>query len=372
MNVCDDTQKIPLPRYLQEHKEEILHIFDKASVSNYNPEAWRNYFRGNPGVSKDLNTIIGKCPTTISRKDVRYFAGKARSGGYEDLRGLFLACMIWGYGPDPNGPNNTKLALSNPRLKSVLEKSVESIKKTRIKEAYEGFNLKGCKSPFFTKFFYFVGERYNIEPLPLILDSHVANFLEALGRQEGWDISIFVQVHNREQDGRISSLNSYSKGYIQYICSMDDWAKKLGCSADNIEYFFYKKDKGETENTGAKGMKEEQGEERTYPRKSTWLPIRKARDFAEKRGYGKDSRFIDYVVEKGDYPTENRRDYARALHKKLFEWRGVWEQFVEEVWRDTRDSNDEENREEACRKYERRAQEVFKKYPGIQDLLRSQ
>lgn len=251
MNVRDDTQKIPLPRYLQEHREEILHVF-KTRIRNtrgwgYDAKAWRSVFADNPAVNDDLSKIIDKCEKCsgrITRRHVQSFACKIRSGNYPEIRRLFLACMIWGYGPDPNGPDNTKLALSDPRLEAVLEKSVERIKNTRIKEAYEGFTLRDCRSAFFTKFFYFVGKEYNIEPLPLILDSHVANFLEFLGKQEGWDISTFVEVNNRKKNGRISSIEEYPEGYIQYICSMHDWATKLGCPADdNIERFMYCKDK---------------------------------------------------------------------------------------------------------------------------------
>jgi len=235
MSICDDMLKIPLPPYLQGRKEEILHIFDKASGSNYNPEAWRNYFRGNPGVSKDLNTIIGKCPTTISRKDVRYFAGRARSGGYEDLRRLFLACMIWGWGKGgkyKRGFRNTEAALSDPRLREVLEGTVDRTSGGNISEAYKEFKLAGCRSAFFTKFLYFLGSEYDVKPLPLIRDKHVMNFLSFLSKREQWDLSICARI-----------LEKKEKGYIQYVCSVDDCAKELCCPADNIEYFMFKQDK---------------------------------------------------------------------------------------------------------------------------------
>ena len=242
MSICDNMPKIPLPRYLREHGDEIQHIFDNAGKNadtwHYDASVWQKEFKDNSEVSDDLSEITKKYPDRITRSHVQSYARKIRPGSYQGIRRLFLACMIWGYGPDPNGQANTKLALSAPRLKAVLEKSVERIKNTQIKKAYEGFELAGCGPAFFTKFFYFVGHEYHIKPLPLILDSHVANFLRFLGSGEGWGLSLFAKT------GLKGYIKRYSKGYMQYICSMDNWAKELGCyAADNIEYFMYKKDK---------------------------------------------------------------------------------------------------------------------------------
>jgi hypothetical protein len=238
MSTCDDMQKIPLPRYLQGHKAEILHIFGNARGAAYDFNGWLGYFQSNPHVIQDLNIIKQQCPNTISRKDVRYFAHQARSGGYEELRRLFLACMIWGYGGDPNGPHNTKLALSDPRAVAVLQETVSRISNGQIKEAYDKFDLANCGPAFFTKLFYFMGKEYDAKPLPLILDSHVASFLDRLSRIESFDYSsLFVRT----------SPNGYvrrcSKGYLHYINSINDWAKMLGCPPDKIEYFMYCKDK---------------------------------------------------------------------------------------------------------------------------------
>jgi len=235
-------QKIPLPRYLREHGDKIRHIFVNAGKNadrwQYDASDWQNEFKGNSELSGDLSEIMKKCPDRIiTRSHVQSYACKIRSGSYQDIRRLFLACMIWGYGPDPNGPHNTNQALSDRRLKAVLEKSVERIRNTQIKEAYEGFDLNNCGPAFFTKFFYFVGHEHHVKPLPLILDRHVANFLRFLGGEEGWDLSLFAKTSPK------GYVKHYPKGYVQYICSMDDWAEGLRCSAaDNIEYFMYKRD----------------------------------------------------------------------------------------------------------------------------------
>lgn len=115
---------------------------------------------------------------------------------------------------------------------------MDRIRNGQTREAYEEFHLAGCESPFFTKFFYFVGKEYGARPLPLILDSRVASFLSRLSEIEGLDyLSEFVRT---SPDGNV---RRWSSGYLRYVVSVDDWADALGCSPDKIEYFMYRKDK---------------------------------------------------------------------------------------------------------------------------------
>ena len=237
MSVRDGMPKLPLPRYLHEHREEILHIFDDSFGPDYNPEGWREYLHNNPVVAADLDIIVQKCPVRISRKDVCAFARDARSGTYPDIRRLFLACMIWGYNRDRNGPPNTERALSDPRAEEVLKRTVRRISSGQIKGAYDDFHLAKCGPAFFPKFFYFVGKEWQTRPLPLVLDRHVARFLHFLGEQEGWQSQLFAKV------GRRGYVRRYPEGYLRYICAMDEWATELGCSSDNVEYFMYLKGK---------------------------------------------------------------------------------------------------------------------------------
>jgi hypothetical protein len=230
MSVRDGIPKLPLPRYLHEHREEILHVFEDTSGPDYNPERWRNYLHNNPVVTADLDMVIQKCPVKIGRKDVRDFARSARSGSYGDIRRLFLACMIWWYNRDPNGLPNTERALSDPRAEEVLTGTARGISHGEIKEAYDHFDLARCGPAFFTKFFYFVGKEWQIRPLPLILDRHIAKFLHFLGGQEGWHSPLFAKL------GPEGCVRRYGEGYVRYICAMEDWATELGCSPDNIEY----------------------------------------------------------------------------------------------------------------------------------------
>jgi hypothetical protein len=300
--MMDGILKIPLPQYLQEHKEEILHIFVSALGSDYKPGGWRNYFRGNPDVSKDLNIIIEKCPSTISRENVGCFASEVRCGGYEELRRLFLACMIWGWGRGGRygeGFKNTEAALSDPRLREVLKETLDRTSSGNISEAYKEFKLAGCGCAFFTKFLYFVGREYDVKPLPLIRDRHVMNFLRFLSKQEQWDSSICTRI-----------LEKKEKGYIQYICSADDWAKELGCPADNIEYFMFKGGrelgKTATSETGKRNAKE--------ARIGKSVTKKRAIEFSEYLGYTAEVRTIRKMQEPKAW-ARARQEWQRAKEK---------------------------------------------------------
>ena len=241
MSICDGMPVIRLPRYIHEHKQAIVDIFNHERGVAYGFSGWHSHFKTDRLILQDLNLIKRQCPERICRKDVGYFAGKARSGGYDELRRFFLACMIWGWrrgGKYGQGFKNTEAAVSDPKLRQTLEESVGRINKGQIKEAYEEFDLDGCRSAFFTKFFYFVGKEYGARPLPLILDRHVASFLCRLGEMEGLDyLSEFVRT---SPEGEV---RRWSSGYLRYVVSVNDWADAIGCSPDHIEYFMYRKDK---------------------------------------------------------------------------------------------------------------------------------
>lgn len=334
MSICEGMPKLPLPRYLREHREEILHIFDDSSGPDYSPEGWREYLHNNSVVAVDLDVIIQKCPVRISRRDIRDFAAKARSGSYPDVRRLFLACMIWGYNRDRKGPPNTGRALSDPGAEEVLKRAVGRIGSGQIKEAYDGFHLARCGPAFFTKFFYFVGKEWQIRPLPLILDRRIARFLHFLGGQEGWQSPLFAKV------GQRGYVRRYPEGYLRYICSMDEWATELGCSSDNVEYFMYLRDKDRAQcSTKPKEVRMRSREKAGQiggPR------MKAARDFCRHHGLGRESDIIDDMgwpptwhlprVGAGGYTETQFMHAVRASFEAMFDKkhmttrpRGWWE-----------------------------------------------
>jgi len=105
-------------------------------------------------------------------------------------------------------------------------------------------------------------------------------------------------------------------------------------------------------------------------KRTAWLPIDKARKFAVGKGFEAESKFIEEKINdmasKAELGTSNQLDYKRALHMKLFQFRKVWEDFIRDHWQD---ANKPEGKK-SCEKYEKRATEVFKRYPEVEALLK--
>ena len=216
----------------------IVATYNAATGANYNYETWKKHFTGNEVVLQDLAYIHGICPSIITRNDIEQFVNAAQNGTC-GIRIPFLATMIWGWGNGWRGRHNVELSYSDNRLDGSLKKAFELIQANKLQEAYDTFRVKGCGPAFFTKFFYFIGRALDIRPLPLILDTQVAKYLELMCIQEGWRLDDFVKV-NRNEGNRIISTGRNVKGYLRYVHSMNSWANQLGCNADDIELFMYK------------------------------------------------------------------------------------------------------------------------------------
>jgi len=101
-------------------RDEILSVFDNASGWDYNPKAWQQWFADDSVIKDDLNKIIEKCPTKISRYDVRYFASQAHSAGYDDSE-TFSDLYDMGLG---NGGSTPRLKILKQHYPTLdLEKS---------------------------------------------------------------------------------------------------------------------------------------------------------------------------------------------------------------------------------------------------------
>jgi hypothetical protein len=235
-------QKLPLPRCLLTHKDEILTMLSKEKGYSYNLEKWLESLEANGEVAGDLCNIDATCQGEITREKIVDLAHKTCGCGqvWPEMRRLLLATMMWGWGNRGIGRVYIKLSMSDPQAKKVLEQSLKYIKEGQIRKAYDGFKLAGCGPAFFTKLFYFVGLAYEVKPLPVILDSQVAKSLDLIAGQEGWGLKTFVKVDGRDKRGRISSVGRYAEGYVGYVHLIDAWANDLGCSASSIEYYLYK------------------------------------------------------------------------------------------------------------------------------------
>jgi hypothetical protein len=171
------------------------------------------------------------------------------------------------------------------------------------------FKLHGCGSAFFTKFFYFIGNEYNVKPLPLILDSRVKNFLRYLSRENGQEIW-----------GKLSF--SKAEEYVQFVYTIDSWAKELQCLPDNIEYFMFKEGKIArkiTLITGKEVKKMDVGSER--------LPTDAALIFSKEKGLQQEASYIDSLK---DIVSSYR--LREALFMKLFQKHQCWDEFKEKHW----------------------------------------
>lgn len=229
-------QIIKIPKRLLEAREEVLRGFGNAPGTDYDKGLWQIYLKEDSNLVEDLNLIAEEFPGRLKRGDLELLSVRAIDGEYPQIRRLFLASMIWGWGNRGRGMVNTRDALLYDSAEEILRMAVSLITKGSVVEAYERFRLPYCGPAFFTKFFYFIGLGAKIMPLPVILDAKVANSLEMLGTEEGWDLSIFAKMN-----GNKDYVRRYPEGYGRYIESMDKWAKELGqdCRADYIEYFLF-------------------------------------------------------------------------------------------------------------------------------------
>jgi hypothetical protein len=219
----------PLPKRLAESKDQIIEGFTKSPGGEYSVELWHNYLDND----SDLLRICQRFPTSIRRRDIEQLSIEAQSGGSAQIRTVFLASMIWGWGNRGLGPWQTKHMLNYDNLDTQLIQASESIANGMIVKAYIDFDVPHCGPAFFTKFFYFLGLGCQSTPLPLILDSRVASSLRTLSAEEGWQPELFVIT------GADGYVKSYVDGYWRYLQAIDYWSKQLGCRADNIEYFLF-------------------------------------------------------------------------------------------------------------------------------------
>jgi len=217
--------------------------------------------------------------------------------------------MIWGWINRWRGRHNVELSYSDTRLDGNLKKVFELIQANKIQEVYNVFDVDGCGPAFFTKFFYFIGRALDIKPLPLILDTQVAKYLELICIQEGWKLDDFVAV-SRDDKNRISSTGRNVEGYLRYIHSMNSWANQLGCNADDVELFMYM----QRDKSSRKG-------EIMVNKNTDRLPLRAAAQFAANHGL---KHAID--TSKLGYPER------RGLYMELFTSAGLWGLFIKQCW----------------------------------------
>lgn len=180
--------------------------------------------------------IVQQHPGHISRGNLARLASVAAANVQPELiTRLFLGAMMWGYGTVGYGPYRTHRMFTDPDFANVVAHSFTSIANGQVQQAYEQFQLPMCGPAFFTKYFYFVGLGYSLNPQPLILDTVIARKLE---EQLDLDITAFASVI-RGKDGHISAMSTNVTGYGRYITLLSAWARELDCRPDSIEVFLF-------------------------------------------------------------------------------------------------------------------------------------
>jgi hypothetical protein len=224
--------KLVIPSQLLAEKTVLLVPPDLHEISYLAP-TWSNLFSGD----NDFNELTQKYPSPIKRVDI-FNLVKQIIGGSENARKVFLATMLWGYGTIGYGAYRTKIMLSDQKSTEIIQETFALVSAGNYLDAYKRFELPRCGAAFLTKYFYFVGWGSNTRPMPLILDSVVANSLSGLGI----DISLFVKVP-RSSNEKISYVVKWAEGYVRYVEMVNEWAAEMGCRPDSIEKWLFMRKK---------------------------------------------------------------------------------------------------------------------------------
>jgi hypothetical protein len=192
----------------------------------YSKENWRAKFR-----DADLESVLSKHPEKINRAQLHSLAKAAFSTDWapKNVKQLFWGVMLWGYGTTSYGPYRLeRIFKTTPEqnISSVLCQAFQYLTQGKVEAAYDMFYPQGTTSikyfseAFFTKYLYFAGIGCGVKRYPLIFDSRVAEGLKTLL-------------------GKDSPQSYTQQGYITYVNLLHEWAKKLDCRADSIEYLIF-------------------------------------------------------------------------------------------------------------------------------------
>ncbi len=218
---------IEVPIYLAKNRSKILKQSVLKNEIIFDVETWRTYFPKDA----ELKEIESACGKEINRAKIFSLVKKMpKNPGAKDLKKLFLATMIWGFGLVNYGPARTSVMMKNRKFPSVLKKVSSLVALGKYQEAYEAFQLEGCGPAYFTKYLYFLSVK-NGKGM-LIFDAKVANALEKDCKQK---ITRYGNVTRKVE--WISMILPQSERYMNYMTDMHMWAKKLKVKPEQIELF---------------------------------------------------------------------------------------------------------------------------------------
>lgn len=222
------------------YKQQILAAspLTVASVCEYG--RWYDRFKGNQHITDCIHTIEDNLGGSFTRQDIISFHER------NDINDItkFLSVMMWGYASDGNGrPDNRgpsrvqQMTSDHVYLSNLLVQTKQLIGAGRLREAYNEFEKKDesrkkkvpmCGPNFFSKYFYFVGKSLGLQRYPLIFDDRVATGL----------VNICVSSRSLLDLVSIQTIRR-AEVYMKYFNLIHDWAEKLQCEADQIEFFLF-------------------------------------------------------------------------------------------------------------------------------------
>lgn len=200
----------------------------REAWGRYKLDGWTKYFPQDA----DFMVFTNRFPSPLARQTFCEIEQKDAP----NLRQLFFAAMIWGYGTVGTGAWRTDKMLATLESEAKIESAFELVRQGRVADAYRALNLYWCGPSYISKFLYACGLCSGAMPLPVILDSVVAGTLSALLEKHGHDHREFFKL------GKDGMPQYFPEGYERYVLMLNDWARQLHVQADEIELYLFEKD----------------------------------------------------------------------------------------------------------------------------------
>jgi hypothetical protein len=214
-------QNIPIQKYLKCY-ERLLH--DKPSwIRAYE---WLN----------------GK--TMVSRDDIKTLAAVCnnKTQGWPTL---FTISMLWGYGQnDKAGPVKLFFALNTNGAEDIINETAMYVIQGNLAKAFVAIRgLDEIGPSYGTKFLFAIGQAYQLQPQPLVLDDRLAEALRNWWGEDEADTRFALKDRRR--------LSSKAKqraveGYVEYCREIQNLAGQLNpvSSPEQVEQFLFESKKG--------------------------------------------------------------------------------------------------------------------------------
>lgn len=224
----------PIPAFVKAQEKRIRKLKPDAASFEIHEASWTEYF----AKDADVMRLVKKFRRGISRDKVVACAPKGKKPSYLQLRPLFIAAVMWGYGSNGYGAWRARKMLRDPKIKQVLPLSCRHILDGELEAARKSFVLSWCGPSFYTKFFHFAGRANNLRPMPLVLDSRVVDTLD----RKAPKLAQKIAYCKRDAHGTLADFRIKRNGYPLYVNALNDWAAKMKVKPDQLEFFLFGED----------------------------------------------------------------------------------------------------------------------------------